>query len=168
MFGNSLPISSSKQNLDPLANHIIFLRRRIRDPHTQHTPTTSPSPTSSPCSPPVTSGYISLENISLISGRTSFVPGDECQRFALFPLAWLSHVAYTIYGSVGYLSMSEGGDEVDCHTSNYASRNEVLLRVAGRVFRGSTHLQCQTRVCLTCSWGYGCSMPGRVSVKPMP
>jgi len=51
--------------------------------------------------------------------RALSIPLKDTQRFALYPLAWLSHVAYTIYGSVGYLSMSDGKEpeELNCHTA---------------------------------------------------
>jgi hypothetical protein len=46
------------------------------------------------------------------------IPFHEFQRFSSHPLAWLSHIAYTIYGNIGHISLSSGGQEVDCHAEN--------------------------------------------------
>jgi len=58
--------------------------------------------------------------------RALSIPLNDTPHFAFFPLAWLSHVAYTIYGSVGYLSMSAGvnPEELDCYTATMQAGNK--------------------------------------------
>ena len=39
------------------------------------------------------------------------IPLDDCQRFAIHPLAWLRYVAFTIYGNEGNIFLKPDGEE---------------------------------------------------------
>jgi hypothetical protein len=49
--------------------------------------------------------------------RALSIPLNRPDDFAVFPLAWLSHVAYTICGTVGHLSLTPNGPDFNCHTT---------------------------------------------------
>jgi hypothetical protein len=68
--------------------------------------------------------------------RALSIPLNDTQHFAYFPLAWLSHVAYTIYGTVGYLSMSadvdeEEPEELDCYTATMQAGDKYYYVARG-------------------------------------
>ena len=40
------------------------------------------------------------------------IPLMECRRYAIKSLKWLRYIGYAIYGVDGYLSTSEGGEDI--------------------------------------------------------
>ncbi len=67
------------------------------------------------------------------------IPLHEFQLFADDHLAWLRHVAYTIYGREGHISLSPNGTEIDADAEigrekyYYVSRGEPYFVVQGRL-----------------------------------
>jgi hypothetical protein len=63
--------------------------------------------------------------------RALTIPFGTCTHFAFFPLAWLCHLGFTICGTVGHISDTQNGQEIDCRPNAPVIQAGIYYYITG-------------------------------------